>query len=485
MGKKLLSKTHIKLGLQCRLALHKYFHKTDTPEFDNKGLLEKGQEVNYVLHSLFPDAIKVESDNNLEKLIQTQEALKTGKVIFEATFKNDEGISQADMLTPNGDGTWDLTEVKSSSSSKSSFAKKKKEYVDDATIQYHIMKDSIKIKNVYVWVVNKEYVYDGKEYTLELFHKVNITEEVINNEEKIAGIIKNSRIVVEDIEPSVKIGSQCTAPHDCPFKHTCWKAINETDLVKIPSLRGKQKLFNEGITSASHDYFDSKGNKMAVEALRENKRVVINKKLKEYMDFISQHKTVHYLDFEGLNHPLPLWEGTSPYEQIPFQYSIHVKKNKEIFHKECLAEGKENPSKEIAQRLAKDIKDAEILLVYYETYEKGVLRYLAEKHPEYASIFLEAIDKIFDLYKVVKDTIFDPNFEGSYSLKKVSPALLGEKASWDGELDNGAQAADIYVQAINSFDEDKKRIFNELIIYCTQDTMNLVYLHEFLEELVA
>ena len=111
------------------------------------------------------------------------------------------------------------------------------------------------------------------------------------------------------------------------------------------------------------------------------------------------------------------------------------------------------------------------------------MKYLAEKYPEHSEIFIESISKIIDLYDVVKKTIYHPDFQGSYSLKKVSPALLGDKAQWTGELDNGAEAADVYVQAINSFEDEKEKIFKELLIYCNQDTMNLVYLLEHLEGL--
>src|SRR5699024_4334630 len=33
---------------------------------------------------------------------------------------------------------------------------------------------------------------------------------------------------------------------------------------------------------------------------------------------------LHFLDYETFQQPIPLWEGQTPHQQVPFQYSLHI-----------------------------------------------------------------------------------------------------------------------------------------------------------------
>lgn len=481
--KKKLSKTHIKAGLQCRLMLHRLFNKTIEPNYkDVEGLLEKGNQINNALHSMIKGVV-INNPDNYQKILITQDVLKSGaEHIFEATFQTDELIIQVDYLRKNSDGTYDIIEVKSSSSSASSIKKMYSHYVEDVAIQLNAVSKHIKVRSCHVWVINKDYVYDGKEHNLDLFFKMDVSEDVKKVEERIQRNIENARLIVSGVEPTVEISSHCKKPYDCPFKDVCWKAIKQTDMYKIPRLRKKPELFNEGIVSAFDEYFNTKGDKLAVESLRAGKMIVRERLLKGYLEEINSHSKIDFLDFEGMNHPLPIWKGTTPYERIPFQYSMHRRENGKLTHKEFLASGKINPARELADKLAEDLKDSEIILVYFQTYEIGILKYLAEKYPEHAEVFLSSIGKIVDLFKVVKDCIYSPEFKGSLSIKTVGPTLIGDKANWTGEITNGQMAADMYAESISLPDEDRERVFKELLIYCGQDTMNLVHILDWITD---
>ena len=66
-----------------------------------------------------------------------------------------------------------------------------------------------------------------------------------------------------------------------------------------------------------------------------------------------------FLDFESIIPVIPKYIGTRPYQQITFQYSLHIieREGGELLHKEFLADGDDDPRLPLIKRLCADIPE--------------------------------------------------------------------------------------------------------------------------------
>ena len=85
---------------------------------------------------------------------------------------------------------------------------------------------------------------------------------------------------------------------------------------------------------------------------------------------------LHFLDFETFSPAIPLFDGTRPYEQIPFQFSLHIVRKARTMpeHRKFLAEGRNDPRPEFMRQLKSAIEPAGSFLVFNAAFEKGRLK---------------------------------------------------------------------------------------------------------------
>ena len=134
----------------------------------------------------------------------------------------------------------------------------------------------------------------------------------------------------------------------------------------------------------------------------------------------------YYFDFEGIDLPVPRWAGVRPYEQIPFQWSCHIERAPGVFdHVEFLDLSGNEPSIPCIERMLEAIPPDGTgpILVYYQTYEVGRLRELAERHPQYAAAVNQYLARIVDLHPMVRANYYCPAMLGSFSIKAVLPTI--------------------------------------------------------------
>jgi predicted RecB family nuclease len=125
--------------------------------------------------------------------------------------------------------------------------------------------------------------------------------------------------------------------------------------------------------------------------------------------------------------------------------------------------------------------------VYYEAFEKARIRELADLFPEHASALMDISDRIVDLLPIVRDHVYDPEFHGSFSLKKVLPALVPDLDYSDLVIqDGGAATAGIYRLLFDQgLDADAQAALRtDLLAYCHRDTEAMVKLAAKLKELM-
>src|SRR5208283_3183525 len=83
---------------------------------------------------------------------------------------------------------------------------------------------------------------------------------------------------------------------------------------------------------------------------------------------------------------LPLFAGLRPYDQLPFQWSVHVlsKPCAEVEHHELLATDTNDPRREFVTSLCSVLGKRGSIVVYYQPFEEQRLSDLAAWLPEFA-----------------------------------------------------------------------------------------------------
>jgi Domain of unknown function(DUF2779) len=189
---------------------------------------------------------------------------------------------------------------------------------------------------------------------------------------------------------------------------------------------------------------------------------------------------LYFLDFETFQAIIPMFDGTRPYQMIPFQYSLHSLEHKgsECKHYEFLGQQGQDPRESLVKRLVADVPAGACVLAYNMTFEKMVIKNLAEQFPAYADKLMSIHDNIVDLMAPFRSKYYyTREMQGSYSIKYVLPALIpGMK--YDGmAICNGGEAMNAYANLHLVKDEaEVESIRKALLEYCKLDTLAMVVL---------
>jgi hypothetical protein len=190
-----------------------------------------------------------------------------------------------------------------------------------------------------------------------------------------------------------------------------------------------------------------------------------------------------FMDFETIYQvPVPMFDGTRPFQQVPFQFSLHIlhEQGGELEHIEYLADGTVNPQAEFLDRLLAAVPRNACILVWQQSFEIPRLKELAAAYPERALEIEALIDNVRDLMIPFRDkSIYHWQFHGSYSIKKVLPALAPELSYDQLEISDGGMASSEWLRMIQASDETEKSIIRQsLLEYCKMDTYAEVWILE-------
>jgi len=203
-------------------------------------------------------------------------------------------------------------------------------------------------------------------------------------------------------------------------------------------------------------------------------------KVREFLKKISY--PVCFLDFETFGSAIPHFDGTRPYQQVPFQYSLHRidEEGRRVRHFEYLAYPGVDPRREIAERLVTEVPEGGCVVAYNMAFEKRVLRELGEFLPVLRKRLNAVTSGMVDLMEPFKRRdIYHWRMNGSYSLKSVLPVLVPEMTYGDLEISDGAMASEAYFTMETMADPaELSRLRKALLEYCEQDTLGLVRLLE-------
>lgn len=475
-----LTKSKYLNGLQCHKRLwyeKNHPERTTDPSKSQQRIIDQGREVGRLARERFPEGRLIDARDPVESVEQTQAAINSGiPYIFEASFIFNGIWVRCDVLEKDSD-SWKIIEVKSSTK-----VKEEEYHLHDLAIQKHVLTgQGVPISGAQLMLINnKKCVYPD-------LSNLFVTEDVTDLVDQLMDDVPNNietfkAILAEDVEPKVLIGRHCDKPHTCPFKDHCWREVPEHSIFTIRNLRGRQaELVGRDILSI-HDLPDDF-------RLTENQRSYVNMVLNnqpQIEDEVIREKLseleypIHFFDFETSNPAVPRFEGLSPYQKFPFQYSCHIlQSDGSLTHHEYLHTDTTDPRLPLVESLLDHISDVGSVVVYNARFERDILKDLAEFFPEHSEALQSIISRLWDQMVIFRDHYLHPDFGGSYSLKAVLP-ILGPCLSYEGlDIQEGDDAQAVWEVMIRTTSEgSRNNMINDLKAYCKMDTLAMLKIHE-------
>lgn len=449
--------------------------------------MEAGREVGELARGLFGSYVDVTSytDEKLDiptMLAKTAEEIANGtEIICEAAFETDGLYCAVDILKKSEFG-WDIYEVKSSTHDDELV------YMADIAYQKYVLKQcGVNVTGTYLVCLNNEYVFDGTLDIQQLFKITDVAPAVFIEESRIEPIIAEAKNVLAcSEEPDIDLSMSCNKPYPCSFWKYCSRHIPNPSVFNLYRMPFKKKLeyYEEGLLT----YEDlQRLNKISNDKqLRQIQHFLVDKgtyvekeNIQRFLDTLSY--PIYFLDFETMQPVIPIYVGTKPYAQIPFQYSLHYLENEggELKHKEFLAESGTDPRRALAEQLCADIPMGVCVTAYNKAFECTRLKELAELYPDLADHLLNIEANIVDLLVPFQSGYYyNRAMGGSFSIKSVLPAIFPN----DPELDyhnlegvhNGSEAMMLFPKIKDMPVEEQKIARENLLKYCELDTFAMV-----------
>lgn len=487
-----LSKSLYIRGLQCEKSLWLKKKKPgvlQAPDDGAQAIFDTGTSVGELACELFSGGERIEYSGDFgSQIAKTKELIEHGtKVIYEATFCFEGILVMVDILRIGKDGLI-INEVKSSTSVKDV-------YIDDASIQYYVISSlGYKVDDVNIIHIDNSYVRGEKLELKKLFCTQSVTEQVKQKQADIPQILnKFEEILSQNSEPDIDIGAHCSNPYACDAWEYCWReqrSIPEYSIFNISRLRSDKKfdLYKNGVVKFEDikdlDKFNA-SQQIQIRSELSKEQIIDKEAIKEFLNMLSY--PLYHLDFETFQQAVPGFIGLKPYEQIPFQFSIHKDDGKgNLEHFEFLAEPGADPRYELALNLIKFIPQDACVLAYNMSFEKRVIRQLALNYPQISNELMAIHDNIKDLMApFASKSYYHPKMQGSYSIKYVLPALVPEFESAYKDLNlihHGGEAMQAY-EAMTHMSADEREAYKKaLLAYCKLDTLAMVKVLEKLRE---
>lgn len=483
------SKSHYCSGIQCPKIL--WLKKNLPDEFDdnamNQSILQTGNDVGHLAKGLFGAYTEVSCADIISA---TKKLIDDGvQNICEASFSYDGCFCSVDILRNLGNNQIELYEVKSSTSGKWI-------YEHDVSYQYYVLTQlGYTVQRACLVHINNQYVRHGEIELDKLFTIIDLTEVAKSKMPEVAGnIAKFREYLKSEKEPECAIGGQCSDPYDCGYWSHCATNMPQDGsytVWDVAGLRDKQWYYDNGYITFQQLY--------DAEVLKGKYLQQIEVEIKNLppqidncaiQDFLTTLRyPLYFLDFETFNPAIPLYDYSSPYQQIVFQYSLHYIESKEgeLHHKECLAYPGSDPRRQIAEQLCKDIPLDVCTIAYNMGFEKGKIKNLAGLYPDLHDHLMNIHDNMQDIMiPFQKRWYYTKEMQGSYSIKYVLPALFPDDPKLNYHnlegVHNGEEASETFLAMQTMERREVEECRRHLLKYCELDTFAMVKILEKMRE---
>lgn len=416
-----------------------------------QAMFDAGHAFEPYVESLFPEGVALgfnDFDEYRSLPLRTQQALESGaKVLFQPRFEWESFTCISDIVSVVEGKTVDLYEIKSST-------RVKPEHLYDLAFQKAVLEgNGFVIRNVSVIYVNNQYVRQGDVNPRELTTFTDVTDDLVEISSKTP----------EYMTQAAQVAQQSTMPDPDP------------KLAKLGSKSEWLKIYE--------NIFPPKPTVWPEDVVPDINRPEIERFLSDLQ------YPLYFFDYETMQGLVPYFDGQRPYQQVPFQYSLHIIREPggEVEHAEYLHSDNSNPAPKVAEHIIQDLGDAGSIITWNMAFEKGVNTELARMHTEFAEQILAINERVVDLMTPFKAKWYDdPRFEGSASIKKVLPVLVPKLSYKVLGIQEGNTAQRLWMEAAldGTRDTEKQQILDDLIEYCKLDTLAMVEIYKKLADIV-
>ncbi len=484
-----LSKSKFLSGVQCLKRLYLEIHHpglATPPDASTQAILDMGTEIGKLAQQYFSGGVLVKAGfRQREAAVAETAALVHNPSIpsiFEGAFEYDGVLVRVDILErvrsrEGAPSSWRLIEVKSST-------RVKEVHLDDLSVQSHVVQGvGVNLEATCLMHIDTGYLYHGGEVDLRaLFAIKNMSEPVMLRREQVNDRLSMMKsTLLKSDPPEIEPDQHCHAPYECPFWAHCTKQKPSRWIYHLP---GKKEVVNQlvqqGITT--------------IDAIPDGTRLSdAQRRVKDNVEWISPQLghvlrsvtyPVHHLDIETVMLALPRFPLTRPYQPIPVQWSNHIElESGELSHQEFLHSEASEPRQQWAQALIESLGENGSIVVY-SAYEEAIIRQLAETFPEFKTAFKAILKRLWDLLPVIQEHYYHPDFNGSYSIKSVLPAVVPSLGYDDLAIQAGGQAAAEYYRMVFVETDwvEQATLRESLLRYCARDTLAMVELRRMLEQ---
>jgi hypothetical protein len=375
-----------------------------------------------------------------------------------------------------------MVEVKSSTSVKDY-------YLADAAIQSWVAQQAnLSLSSVEIAHIDNSFVYPGGGDYQGLFHYADVSEQISGMKDEVPEWVSAARDTLSGDKPCISTGSQCTQPFTCPFMGYCSPQIDAEDGYPPEVLPRGGKL---AATLRAEGYVDLRDvpeervnhwNHQRVLRVTKNGQPELNSEAGKIIAALPYPR--YYIDFETINPAVPVWAGTRPYMQVPFQWSCHIETAKGVMtHCAFLADGQSDPRRPFAMSLIDAVGTHGPVFVYNAPFERSRMQELAEYYPNLAPALEAAIDRIVDLLPIAREHYYHPDMRGSWSIKAVLPTIAPDLAYDNLEVANGGMAQDAFAEIMHpeTLPDRRQQLHDALLLYCERDTVAMVRIAHYFE----
>jgi hypothetical protein len=473
-------------GCQCakRLYLHKYNPELkDARDIKQQAVFDRGTNIGLLAQQRFAggvDAAPPDAYSYDLAVAKTKAFIDQGAtIIYEASFMYEGVLCAVDILEKK-DNTWHAYEVKSTT-------KVKTQHITDAALQYWVLTQcGLPLEDISIVTLNNQYVRMGAIDVMQLFMLHSVLPEVLEEQPFIQEKVTELKsMLARQQEPVVDIGPQCNSPYPCDFITHCFSHMPVVNSVLELPGRTAWKLYNSGIKHLDEipDTFELT-DKVAhqLNHYRSGEVHINREAIKEFLAPLTY--PLYFFDFETIMPGVPEFDNSKPYQQIPFQYSLHVLRapDTERIHYAYLGDGINDPRKDLITSMLQHLGTVGSIICYNMSFEKGRIKELIHIFPDYENELLAINARVVDLMiPFAKRWYYHPLFLGRYSIKTVLPVLVPDLRYDELIIQEGGTASLVYAQLKLQDEFTAATQREQLLAYCELDTLGMVRIMQHLE----
>jgi hypothetical protein len=472
--------------------------KIPIPDEDLQARFDEGTLFEEYAEKLFPNAVKLGYKDDgefsgtkyygLPELTEA-ELQKGTKILMQGRLEVDNLTSIFDVLERVGENTFDLYEIKSSTSVKP-------EHIPDLAFQTIVLeKAGLSIRNMFVLHVNDEYEKKGEIKPKEISKKTEVTEgvrsaipETLENIEKAFEVLTLKEIP----DTSPRFLKQGSLDEWLEILSLVKGDLSRYSIYKLSRITPQkigmlEDMGVEVMNDIPPDFELSEGQERQVETTKSGEQKIDKEEIREFLS--NFEFPLYFFDYETLAGVIPTFDGTRPYQQVPFQYSLHIQEKMDgsLTHKEYLHTENSNPVLPLIEHMKEDFNTKGSIVSWTKRFEMQRNDEMVKMYPEHAKFLKNINDRMVDLMiPFSKGWFVDKDFFGSASLKAVLPVLVPELSYKELEVSHGGMAQRIWMETVldGKNIEKKEEIMGHLRKYCTLDTYAMYVIYKRLLEFI-